>query len=74
MLTAVVFPQFATQSVLKPRRPNWVLVRPFFLGDADILVDSFSAWEGDGMPCELVQTGTGQWVPSAGPVDIVLCV
>ena len=51
--------------------PSMLLVRPFFSGDVDIMVDSFSTWDGNGMPCA-VESGPGGLFATHGPVDLVL--
>ena len=46
-------------------------MRPFFDGDVDILVDSFSVWDGNGMPCA-IESGPDGTVATHGTVDLVL--
>lgn len=47
--------------------PRLVLIRPFFDGDFDILMESFAAWFGSGMPC-----ATNGGIPDLGTIDMIL--
>lgn len=48
-----------------------VIVRPFFDGDIDIILASFDAWDGPGIPCDLIPSSSGL-TPINGPIDIIL--
>ena len=47
---------------------SFVLVRPFFDGDADVLAESFGDWTGSGMPCQTSSSGTAVH----GTIDMIL--